>query len=310
MEIIKTFLIGICVGMANVIPGVSGGTMAVVFNIYDKFVNAITLNFKKIWQNRKFVFPLLTGMALGVLLFSKLITILYTHFPLQTNWCFVGLIVGSIPIMFKLMILGGTQEDSESPKTKLSGGKIISMVACAIAGFALVSLFAYLQTKFDKNAVEQAVMPDVSVKLLVRIFSAGILGAVAMIIPGISGSLLMLVMGVYTIVISCIPALFNPSTFMHALILLLPNGVGVIIGLLCGAKLISWLFKIAPNQTYAVIFGLLCCSAFVLMKFNFTGVLSIVGAIAAFCAGVLIAFFGSRLDSSASKSNSSGNDKA
>ena len=77
MNMVQLLFIGIAIGMANVIPGVSGSTMAVVFNIYDRFVNAITLNIKKLIENRRFVIPVVGGMALGVLLFSKLITILY-----------------------------------------------------------------------------------------------------------------------------------------------------------------------------------------------------------------------------------------
>ena len=106
INIIRLFLIGISIGMANVIPGVSGGTLAVVFNVYDQFINAITFNLKKIWSNRRFVFPLLGGMAMGVLIFSKLISILYTHFPFQTNCFFTGLILGSIPLLYSLMISG------------------------------------------------------------------------------------------------------------------------------------------------------------------------------------------------------------
>ena len=82
-----------------------------------------------------------------------------------------------------------------------------------------------------------------------------------MVIPGISGSLLMLILGVYTIVMKSIPSLFIPSEFFHALFLLLPNGIGVLIGLICGAKLVAWLLKKAPNHTYAVILGLLLGSA-------------------------------------------------
>lgn len=103
MNFLRLILIGIAIGMANVIPGVSGGTLAVVFNIYDKFVNAITLNLKKLRENWRFIVPLLSGMALGVLIFSKLITILYTNFPVQTNFFFTGLILGSIPMLFLYM---------------------------------------------------------------------------------------------------------------------------------------------------------------------------------------------------------------
>ena len=80
MNMVQLLFIGIAIRMANVIPGVSGSTMAVVFNIYDRFVNAITLNIKKLIENRRFVIPVVGGMALGVLLFSKLITVLYENF--------------------------------------------------------------------------------------------------------------------------------------------------------------------------------------------------------------------------------------
>ena len=104
-------------------------------------------------------------------------------------------------------------------------------------------------------------LPAFSVKLALKIFIAGLLGAVAMIVPGISGSLLMLIMGVYPIVIKSIPALFLPESFFTALILLLPNGFGVLAGLLIGAKLVKNLLEKAPNHAYAVILGLLCGSA-------------------------------------------------
>ena len=117
LEIIRILCIGIVVGMANVIPGVSGGTLAVVFNIYDQFINAITFNLKAIWKNKKFVFPILGGMALGVLIFSKMISFLYTHFPFQTNCFFTGLIIGSIPLLFSLMKNGG-----EKKVEKFEGG--------------------------------------------------------------------------------------------------------------------------------------------------------------------------------------------
>ena len=103
LEFIKLLLIGCAVGMGNVIPGVSGSTIAVVFGIYDRFINAITLNFKKLWANRKFVIPMLLGMILGVLFFSKLVTYLYTHFPTQTNYAFTGLIIGSVPLLVSLV---------------------------------------------------------------------------------------------------------------------------------------------------------------------------------------------------------------
>lgn len=250
---------GLFIGMANVIPGVSGGTLAVVFNIYDKFVNAITPNIKKLIANWKFIVPLFGGMALGVLLFSKLIKILYTNYPLQTNYCFTGLILGSIPMLFKATVKKYNNEE------KISTKNIILIIVGIICGIALILLFNYLDTLYSgKESGIVFELPPITLKQEIIIFLAGILGAVAMIIPGISGSLLMLILGVYPIVMTAIDSLLHKETFLHSLFLLLPNGIGVLIGIVCGAKLISFLLKKWPNITYAVILGLICGSAYTL----------------------------------------------
>lgn len=292
MNFIRIFLTGIVIGMANVIPGVSGGTLAVVFNIYDQFVNAITLNVKKLIENRKFIVPILLGMATGVLLFSKLITILYEKFPVQTNYCFTGLILGSIPMLF-----GYVTKKSDSSK-KFSVPAVIGISLCAIAGFALLIWFSSLEGTVDRTAVGE-IMPEFTWPLATRIFIAGVVGAIAMVIPGISGSLIMLIMGVYTIVITCIPALFVPSKFFHALILLLPNGIGVLAGLISGAKLVSILLKKFPNHTYAVIFGLICASAVNLFP-GFACIknpLMAVACVISLAAGFSLAYFTSKTTS-------------
>ena len=254
MNILRTLAIGIIIGMANVIPGVSGSTIAVVFGIYDKFINAITLNIKKIWLNKKFVLPIIAGMASGVLIFSKVITVLYERFPVQTNFFFTGLIIGSIPMLASLAT-------KTKKGAKIERAKIVSIIVCTLIGVAVMILFSILESSFGTSQDMAGPLPAFSVKLALKIFIAGLLGAVAMIVPGISGSLLMLIMGVYPIVIKSIPALFLPESFFTALILLLPNGFGVLAGLLIGAKLVKNLLEKAPNHAYAVILGLLCGSA-------------------------------------------------
>ena len=254
MNILRTLAIGIVIGMANVIPGVSGSTIAVVFGIYDTFINAITLNIKKLRLNKKFVLPIIAGMASGVLIFSKIITVLYEKFPVQTNFFFTGLIIGSIPMLAALAT-------KTKKGTKIEKSKIASIIICALIGIAVMILFSLLESSFGTAQDMAGPLPSFSVKLALKIFIAGLFGAVAMIVPGISGSLLMLIMGVYPIVIKSIPALFLPESFFTALILLLPNGFGVLAGLLIGAKLIKNLLEKAPNHAYAVILGLLCGSA-------------------------------------------------
>ena len=301
MDIFRTLAIGIVIGMANVIPGVSGSTIAVVFGIYDKFINAITLNVKKLRQNKRFVLPIVAGMAAGVLIFSKIITVLYERFPVQTNFFFTGLIIGSIPMLTAL----ATKTETG---TKIEKNKIASIAFCVVIGIAVMILFSVMESAFGTSQGMGEVLPAFSIKLALLIFIAGLLGAVAMIVPGISGSLLMLIMGVYPIVIKSIPALFAPETFLHALVLLLPNGFGVLAGLLIGANVVKNLLKRAPNHTYAVILGLLCGSAlnicpltkhiftggFVQSLSDFTGVPLIVSSAASLVLGGAMAFLSSK----------------
>lgn len=290
MNMVQLLFIGIAIGMANVIPGVSGSTMAVVFNIYDRFVNAITLNIKKLIENRRFVIPVVGGMALGVLLFSKLITILYENFPVQTDYFFTGLIIGSIPMLFSFMT---KKQDGQ----KFTAKKTISVVICALAGFAVLIGFGLLGSDVDTAKEISKSLPQWTFPLALHIFAAGFVGAIAMIIPGISGSLLMLIMGVYPIVMKSIPALFVPSQTLQAFFLLLPNGIGVLAGLLCGAWIVKTFLRIAPNQTYAVIFGLIAGSAIQLFPGikGISGVLSGIACLLCVLTGIFLAYFSSKV---------------
>lgn len=290
MNMVQLLFIGIAIGMANVIPGVSGSTMAVVFNIYDRFVNAITLNIKKLIENRRFVIPVVGGMALGVLLFSKLITVLYENFPVQTDYFFTGLIIGSIPMLFSFMT---KKQDGQ----KFTAKKTISVVICALAGFAVLIGFGLLGSDVDTAKEISKSLPQLTFPLALHIFAAGFVGAIAMIIPGISGSLLMLIMGVYPIVMKSIPALFVPSQTLRAFFLLLPNGIGVLAGLLCGAWIVKTFLRIAPNQTYAVIFGLIAGSAIQLFPGikGISGVLSGIACLLCVLTGIFLAYFSSKV---------------
>lgn len=303
MNMFVTIIIGVFIGIANIIPGVSGGTIAVVFNIYDKFVNAISLNLKKLKENWRFIIPLLLGMALGVVLFSKIIQVLYDKFPVQTNYLFTGLIIGSIPMLYKYM----TESKSEKKDKKNITKTAIFSVIGIIIGIALIILFNVLQAKYGGKEDLNFSLPEWTLPLAIKIFVAGIVGAVAMIVPGISGSLLMLIMGVYPIVVSAIPALLTPSTFMHALILLLPNGIGVVTGLVLGAKLISYLLKKCQTVTYAVILGLLIGSAVVLCPYaeGFTSFVKAISSIICFACGVAMAYFSSKFTGNESEKKSS-----
>lgn len=290
IEMIKTFVIGIFVGIAQVIPGVSGGTLVVIFNIYDKFVNAITLNIKKLIKNWKFVLPILLGIAFGIILFSKGIKALFNYYPVQTNFFFTGLIIGSIPLL-----AGYTFKSQHNEK--LSAKKIAGLILAVISGLALILTFGILQQNYGdaKSAVNAAAeLPELNAGLCIKLFIGGILGAFAMIIPGISGSLLMLIIGVYPIIISSISGLMAKSTIIQAIILLVPVGFGILVGLFAGAKLISSLIKAAPRYTYAVILGLIIGSAYLIIPFTEQTAIQFIISIICAAAGFCLAFFSSR----------------
>src|SRR5574344_2104187 len=290
MEIVKTFLIGIAIGIANVIPGFSGGTMAVVFNIYDKFVDTLSLNIKRLIANWKFVVPLLVGMLLGVLFFSSIVKYLYTNFPDQTNFVFTCILFGSIPMLYMYIVKPSNSEDK---KRRIPNASAIISV---IIGFAIMIGFYYLQQKYNVEAGVVKELPQMTVVLGIRIFIAGLLGAIAMIIPGISGSFIMLILGIYPIVIAAIASIVIPSTFVQSLLILLPNGIGVILGLVFGSKLVSFLIKHFPNQTYGVIFGLVVGSVPIMFPgFRiWTSAINVIVSIICFAGGFALAVFGSK----------------
>ncbi len=297
MSMLFTFLKGIIVGMCNVIPGVSGGTVIVIFDIYDEFLSILSFNLKRTFKNWRFVLPIFLGIVFGVLLFSKLITILYGHFPTQTNYCFTGLIIGSIPLLFGYTF-GKNKKVSERQKDKeassLAGN--LSSIICVLVGFAVIFAFYILNQKFDVKPESFSSLPPFTFKMGVLLFIAGIFGAVAMIVPGISGSLIMLIMGVYPIIMTAIGSIFVPEEFMHALILLIPCGLGIILGLFGGAWLIKLLLRKFQNQTYAFILGLIVGSVVNVFP-GFKEIDSFgkgLGCVITLLAGIALAYFGSK----------------
>lgn len=300
METIKLFAIGIILGVANVIPGVSGGTMAVVFGIYNRLIDLISLNVKKIFSQWKFILPLGAGLVTGVLLFSKIITFLFNKFPIQTNWFFIGIILGSIPMIFthwlnakKQTPLPEQTEPTEQPEqatqnaqaTKSKKIPISSIICCAISLAIMI-----LMVIFKSEKPETQVTPGFSLYNAIIMFVGLAIAAIAMIIPGISGSFIMLALGIYSTVIGAIDS-FN-------IYLLIPGALGAIVGLLCGAKLVRILMSKIPSQTYGIIFGLILGSVFVIFPTAGYSPLIVLTSIVCAAAGFLVSFLFSKTEKS------------
>ena len=273
MKILKLILAGIVIGVANVIPGVSGGTMAVVFGIYDELIGVISFNIRQIFSKWRFWLPLGLGMGIGIIAFSKIVTFLFEHFPVQTQYFFVGIVLGSIPLILKRTSLALKKENL---------GNWIS----ALVGLVIMLLMVFINTDSMVSIIQTELTFGLGAKLLV----GGALAAFAMIIPGISGSFLMVILGVYSTIIAAISDFNLPVICVVA--------VGVIIGIFAGAKGVQVLLGKFPNQTYGAIFGLVIGSVFAILPFRETATFFVDGKILGFvialvcaAAGFVLAFF-------------------
>ena len=280
MNIIKDFLKGILIGVANIIPGVSGGTMAVSMGVYDQLISAITGILKNFKRSMRILLPILAGAVAGIGGLSFVIKFLLENYPLQTSTLFIGLILGGLPILF----------------SHVKGAKIgVLHVILFIIFFAIVIAMAVF------NGTESSVT-DISVNFgtVIQLFLIGMVASATMIIPGVSGSLVMMILGFYNIIISNISAFisslatWNVDGLIHGIGIFLPFGLGVIAGIGIVAKVIEWLFAKQPILTYSAIFGLVIASPIaIIYKIGISSV-SVLGVIVAaitFAIGFAVAYF-------------------
>lgn len=247
--LLKLFGIGVFIGIANVVPGVSGGTIAVICNVYDKLIILSSLNITRIKQTWKDILSLALGIGAGILLFAKVITLLYAKFPAQTSAFFIGIVVGSIPFLFrKARAAIPAGEDGT-----MAAGRLYGTLVCGVVGFALmVGMFLLQRRGIQTATVVTAFSPLFALKLAVM----GFFAAVAMLIPGISGSFVLLILGAYQTVLQAVADLNIP--------LLIPIALGVGAGLVAGARIIAFLLERFPAPMYAFILGLVAGSLFYL----------------------------------------------
>ena len=234
---------GGAIGVANIIPGVSGGTIAVVLGIYKYLIEAIS-NFTTNRDRRKEYLLFLIKIAIGALvvifLSAKLMTYLLENHRIYTYLAFVGLIAGSIPSIYQ------SQADM-----KLNFPSVVTFLLGA--GIILFFELAFPQVE-KKEGVEAVFTLSVNSALLLGI--VGFFAGGSMIVPGISGSFIMLLMGQYYIVTS--------SIAQRNVVPLGIVGVGIIIGIVAFAKLINFLLKKYPKETFYFILGLVIASLYVL----------------------------------------------
>lgn len=327
---ILNLIYGVVFGIANIIPGVSGGTMMVVFGIYDKLIGVLSFKLAEIKKNIVFLIFFGIGAAGGIFGFSYLISYLLQYHPVATNMFFMGLIVGSIPLIYRNATAGGkkikpycllafipalalvvglaildknTNDQSyvissnlqgnsatvifensgkydikNGWQIKVDGAEIEAVTSdnCTIKkssdkGFTLKGAdgveipvgksvtveFTVKGGKITNDSVSASYTYKMNVGLFFTLLVGLTIAAVAMIIPGVSGSFVMILLGLYSTVIGAIKSL--------DIITLIPVAIGVVLGIVFGAKLIGALLKRFSLLVYSAIMGLVIGSLYAIL---------------------------------------------
>ena len=233
VDYITLFFKGIFMGIADAIPGVSGGTIALLLGIYEELISTISdLNinllidlkqngFKSFWKklNGNFLVTLIVGIGISLIFFIKISSKLLNDYPMFIWSFFLGLIIATVYVIFKLI------------KT----WDYINI----ISAFATIILSSILSSISVNSSDEIS---------LLYILVCGIIASSAMILPGISGSLILVIMGVYKVLIDSVNNLEISIIFTFI--------IGAITGLISFSKILSWLFNNYKNLTYSIMLGL------------------------------------------------------
>lgn len=216
---------GTVIGASMLIPGVSGGTTAIILGIYDKLISAVSSFFKNPKKNLIFLGSVAVGGIIGLLLFAKAILFLINAWEMPMLYLFIGAVLGSVPLLFQ-----------QAGLKKLTPGAIIF----PLIGIGFVALMALLPK--DLFNVDSA-----SPMLYIMLFIGGIFISIALILPGISTSYMLLILGIYQPTLNAIENMNIP--FIACL------GVGILVGIIVCTKGLETALNKFPQPTYLIIIG-------------------------------------------------------
>jgi len=252
---------GMSFGVAQIIPGVSAGTIAIILGFYDRLIEAMNNITKDFRKQIRFIIPFAIGIVVGILALSSLISFLLERFSFPTMLFFIGLIAGTLP-MFNRKV-----QDSKGELGKWS------IVLIIIPAMVVMALAIIRNLNYNATAIDPAeTVANINVAFMLYLFAVGVVAAAALIIPGLSGSFILLLAGVFPLatfsVSSIIMLLTDPTNFdlmLDIIKVLGPLGVGVLVGMFSTARLIGGLFKRHAPVIYRIIYGLMIGSIFALI---------------------------------------------
>ena len=284
LQWILDVLRGAVIGVSNIIPGVSGGTMAVSMGIYDRVIYAVNNLFKQFRKNFRELLPILIGVLIGLFAFAALIgSLLGTksdEIPmtrLPTNFAFIGLILGGLPAIYK--------------RVNMRNAKIPGLILFLVF-LALVVVLPLLNPP-EERTVER------SFGTALLMIPLGAIASSTMVIPGVSGSMIMMLLGYYNPVINAMNDLRGGD--WSSLVILLPYVIGLLVGIVFIAKLMNYLLRKHAAMTFCAIFGLVIGSPVALLMqnsecFRLADTGNWIACIVCLAAGFAIAWFMSTLD--------------
>ena len=232
---------GIFIGAGAIVPGVSSGVLCVIFGIYEKLLDAVLNFFKDIKQNIKFLFPIALGVGIGVLLFSNMLNYLLYEFPIQTKSIFIGLIIGTIPSLIREV----NEKEAFKPQNVM---------------YLLIALAIGIITVVLENRMH--IITNVDNMSIMYLVMCGAIMSVGIVVPGVSSTIILMLLGVYSVYLQSVANLYLP--------VLIPLGIGLILGSIIVMKLTKKLLETYYSQTFYSIIGFTIGSIFVLLPQGMT----------------------------------------
>lgn len=276
---IKNLIGGVCVGVANIIPGISGGTIIVLLGLFDKLMESISniFNLKIKLKDKKkdfiFLIQFLLGAAIGLIGFAKILEFLFVSFEIQTLYWFIGLIICSIPML---------------KKKELNNQKINWILV--IVGILVIWLISALAPGEEGNIVplEELLAKDLTIIYCLSLIGIGAISGASMMFPGVSGSMVLLVLGWYHLFKGYVA---NVTTFeLNVLIPLVFMAVGIGIGIILSAVITNYLLKNYKRNTMSFILGLIIASVIVIIPTTGYTLVNSITSVITFLLGALVIY--------------------
>lgn len=254
-----TVIKGMVIGATMLVPGVSGGSMAMILGIYDRLIHSVSRFFQNKKTSTVFLILFAAGGGLGMFLFSRPMLFLLKNYPMPTSFFFMGAVAGSIPLVIK-----------QSRIEKFSVKSAVSI----IIGIVIVAAISFLPESASEATMEA------SVKGVLLLAVAGVAAAVALVLPGISVSYLLLMLGIYDETMIAISQMYMPF--------LIPLGVGLLLGIFGTTSILERAMTRHPQATYMIILGFVLGSVAELFPGIPGGIGEIIASVIAFAAGFVI----------------------